>query len=283
MPCLGVLSFTLTLIDSGLTSSPSSTSCVTNSPDVGSLLQREFSEFTESHGFSSDLLYLSSIGMDLGANLAPKPWELLELHMEDLSMSVNFSESQVADLEKSFNLMAQKMNLRTRYTTAELTTFKDNFVNAVVHDTEVSQKKVGSRKLSTIEVRNLMKQEMFLQQPVATEKLAKDINTQRLGWTAGLSSDVAHLTLQDFEFELGYKKDSDAPVEPAPPESEEVAFIGYGPPQVHAELPENFDARTGWPECAKIIGLIPNQGRCASCWALTTVGVFNDRMCAPSW
>ena len=44
----------------------------------------------------------------------------------------------------------------------------------------------------------------------------------------------------------------------------EGAVLGEEGP---APLPESFDAREEWPECAAIIGAVRNQGDCGSCWA----------------
>lgn len=295
---LGLVTFILTHMDSVLSSPSSRTSWTVDSEGVGSLLQREFTEMTESdasQGSASDLLYLSSVGMDLGANLAPTPWELLEFDMKDLLPDLflpfhmrpnNMAKQKTLDtttprpsqFEKSFNTMARQMHLQRKYTSAELAAFKNNFVQAVTHETEVRERKVGVGHFSTVELRNLIKQEMILQQPVTTQKVATVINKQKLGWTAGLRSQVCNLTLQVFESALGYVKTTDAPIDSTPPESEEVALLGGST----AEPPEKFDARTAWPECAKIISAVSDQGRCASCWAITAVGVFNDRLCIAS-
>jgi hypothetical protein len=49
-----------------------------------------------------------------------------------------------------------------------------------------------------------------------------------------------------------------------------------------APLPESFDAREEWPECAAIIGAVRNQGDCGSCWAFGAVEVLADRHCIHS-
>lgn len=291
----------VTNVDAAMTSPGSTTACVAESPEIGSLLQREFTEFadtestgefteferteesasaesTESRASASDLLYLSSVGMDLGASLSPAPWELVELGAEHLFTSLNVSKTLGPQMHKTFDLMAQKMQLGKKYTAKELATFKSNFAQAVTHDAQVRLKKTGARKISWLELSTFVKQELLLQQPLTTEKITKDVNRRGLGWTAGHHSEVGKLTLQDFENSLGYRHSSNAPIDSKPPKSEQVVLLGDG----NDGPPENFDARTGWPECAKIVGLVPNQGKCASCWALTTVGVMNDRLCISS-
>ncbi len=33
-------------------------------------------------------------------------------------------------------------------------------------------------------------------------------------------------------------------------------------------LPDTFDARLAWPQCANVIGNIRDQSQCGSCWAV---------------
>ena len=44
-------------------------------------------------------------------------------------------------------------------------------------------------------------------------------------------------------------------------------------------LPESFDARTRWPQCADIIGHVRNQGPCGDCWAFGATQTLQDRFC----
>jgi len=45
------------------------------------------------------------------------------------------------------------------------------------------------------------------------------------------------------------------------------------------DIPTNFDARTQWPDCADVIGTIPDQSACGSCWAVSSASVMSDRVC----
>jgi len=43
--------------------------------------------------------------------------------------------------------------------------------------------------------------------------------------------------------------------------------------------PSDFDARTGFPDCAKVIGDIRDQSNCGCCWAFGTAEAASDRLC----
>lgn len=49
-----------------------------------------------------------------------------------------------------------------------------------------------------------------------------------------------------------------------------------------ADFPENFDARTNWPECNSVINHVRDQSNCGSCWAHGTTEALNDRKCIAS-
>lgn len=51
---------------------------------------------------------------------------------------------------------------------------------------------------------------------------------------------------------------------------------------VTVSLPENFDARTEWPECESVINHVRDQANCGSCWAHGTTEALNDRLCIAS-
>ena len=46
-----------------------------------------------------------------------------------------------------------------------------------------------------------------------------------------------------------------------------------------SEIPESFDVRSAWPECASVTGHIRDQSSCGSCWAFASTESFNDRYC----
>jgi len=47
------------------------------------------------------------------------------------------------------------------------------------------------------------------------------------------------------------------------------------------DLPEQFDARTQWPDCPTIQE-VRDQGNCGSCWAFGAVEAMSDRICVAS-
>jgi len=47
---------------------------------------------------------------------------------------------------------------------------------------------------------------------------------------------------------------------------------------VAENLPEEFDARTQWPDCPSI-GEIRDQSSCGSCWAISAAEIMTDRQC----
>uniref|UniRef100_A0A1I8BXW2 Pept_C1 domain-containing protein n=1 Tax=Meloidogyne hapla TaxID=6305 RepID=A0A1I8BXW2_MELHA len=40
-----------------------------------------------------------------------------------------------------------------------------------------------------------------------------------------------------------------------------------------------FDVRDAWPDCVYFFNYIQNQGRCGSCWAVSTASAYTDRVC----
>ncbi|VDO12650.1 unnamed protein product, partial [Brugia timori] len=46
-------------------------------------------------------------------------------------------------------------------------------------------------------------------------------------------------------------------------------------------IPESFDARKNWPECASLRN-IRDQSSCGSCWAVAAVEAMSDRICITS-
>merc|ERR1719201_3113186 len=49
--------------------------------------------------------------------------------------------------------------------------------------------------------------------------------------------------------------------------------------RVNSLLPEKFDSRKQWPQCARIISQPSNQGNCACCFAFAALRVAASRLC----
>ena len=45
------------------------------------------------------------------------------------------------------------------------------------------------------------------------------------------------------------------------------------------EIPDTFDVREAFPDCAPLTGRIRDQSDCGSCWAFASTEAFNDRRC----
>lgn len=79
------------------------------------------------------------------------------------------------------------------------------------------------------------------------------INSKQSGWTAGRNFD-RDMPLSKVRSLLG--------VLPNQPRLTER----YLPVPKADDIPETFDAREEWPQCADIIGDIRDQSTCGSCW-----------------
>jgi len=102
------------------------------------------------------------------------------------------------------------------------------------------------------------------------EKLLDEI---RIGakWKAGLNSRFEKASIADVRRQLGtILPNQEGYVQPT------QAINKF---QLVSPIPEKFDAREAWPECANIIGHVRDQSDCGSCWAFSATEAFNDRYC----
>lgn len=85
-----------------------------------------------------------------------------------------------------------------------------------------------------------------------SDEFIKEINSKQSTWIAGRNFEVEEYEL--FKVLATGAKRSSVPIVHK---------------KIHNEddnIPESFDSREAWPQCADIISLIRDQSRCGSCW-----------------
>jgi len=103
------------------------------------------------------------------------------------------------------------------------------------------------------------------------EGIVKHVNSAGSTWTAGVPHRFANSTVAAQKMALGTVMPGEAGHEH--PENFRTTFRDYD------AIPESFDVRTNWPECAAITGHVRDQSNCGSCWAFGSTEAFNDRYC----
>ncbi|KAG9445491.1 hypothetical protein H6P81_016831 [Aristolochia fimbriata] len=110
-------------------------------------------------------------------------------------------------------------------------------------------------------------------QPRATPKIlqasiVQEVNANpNAGWQAAMNPRFTNFSVAQFKRLLGVK--------PPPQNSPIIPFKSH---TAQIPLPNQFDARTAWPQCSTI-GEILDQGHCGSCWAFGAVESLSDRFC----
>ncbi|KHJ41855.1 papain family cysteine protease [Trichuris suis] len=95
-------------------------------------------------------------------------------------------------------------------------------------------------------------------------------NGQKPSWTLGINDYFRGMSLADMKALMGAQIDH--------VESFNFTTDTIGD-RIEMKLPEEFDARKQWPECASLISIIKQQAKCGSCWAIATSSVMSDRTC----
>eukprot|EP00386_Alphamonas_edax_P006206 GDKI01020190.1.p1 GENE.GDKI01020190.1~~GDKI01020190.1.p1 ORF type:complete len:414 (-),score=151.63 GDKI01020190.1:416-1597(-) len=125
-------------------------------------------------------------------------------------------------------------------------------------------------ELSESEFQSICQEEFLQARPVATAALAKEINELKTTWTAEVSERFLGSSVKDATYLMGtIMGDKAAKLEPL---EDNVSYLG--------DIPESFDARTAFPECAGVIGHIRDQSECGSCWAFSATGSLEGAYCA---
>ena len=104
-----------------------------------------------------------------------------------------------------------------------------------------------------------------------------EINSVQNTWTAGMNR-FADLPIGASSSLIGAR-----PPTPEEMASMDIEVVPADAPHpsglTAADIPVGYDARVGFPKCAKMIGDIRDQSMCGCCWAFGTAEAASDRLC----
>jgi len=101
-------------------------------------------------------------------------------------------------------------------------------------------------------------------------RLYDEIKSKTSRWQPGYNERFEGMTKEQLVKMLGFRRDD---TEKHP----EKWIIN-----VNKDLPNTFDARDQWKQCADNMGFIRDQSVCGSCWAVSSAEVVTDRTCIGS-
>lgn len=104
------------------------------------------------------------------------------------------------------------------------------------------------------------------------EDLLKEIRAAKTTWTAGVNPRFANSSRADIKTMLGTIMPGEQGYYEPPMQKSLFATPA-------TSIPESFDVREAWPECAGITGRVRDQSNCGSCWAFGSTEAYNDRNC----
>lgn len=108
--------------------------------------------------------------------------------------------------------------------------------------------------------------------PAITDKMISFINNAGTTWKAAIPAKFQNATVAHVKKLLGTRLIGESGYVPV----ENVKSTFKTAPSA---IPESFDVRTGFPQCANIVGHVRDQSSCGSCWAFGSTEAFNDRYC----
>jgi len=101
-------------------------------------------------------------------------------------------------------------------------------------------------------------------------EIIEAVNQPGSTWTASVPTRFENATIADVKKMLGTIMPGEEGYQGAAVEKTEFSALS---------VPDSFDVRTNWPNCAPITGHVRDQSSCGSCWAFGSTEAFNDRYC----